>query len=60
MTQYAGLGAKPVGSDPAIFVRFKASEGEKWRDIVKAAQITPQWWNPGGFGHSVPAEMLSR
>lgn len=42
VTQYAGLGAKPVGSDPAEFSRFNVSEGEKWRDIVKAAQITPQ------------------
>ncbi len=42
VTQYAGLGAKPVGSDPATFTRFNISEGEKWRDIVKAAQITPQ------------------
>ncbi len=42
VTQYAGLGAKPVGSDPATFARFNVSEGEKWRDIVKAAQITPQ------------------
>ncbi|MNY53304.1 Tripartite tricarboxylate transporter family receptor [compost metagenome] len=42
VTQYAGLGAKPVGSDPATFARFNVTEGEKWRDIVKAAQIVPQ------------------
>lgn len=42
VTQYTGLGAKPVGSDPATFTRFNVSEGQKWRDIVKAAQITPQ------------------
>jgi len=42
VTQYAGMGAKPVGSDPATFAQFNVSEGEKWRDIVKAAQIKPQ------------------
>jgi len=42
VTQYTALGAKPVGSDPATFTRFNVSEGQKWRDIVTAAQITPQ------------------
>ncbi|MBO9353276.1 tripartite tricarboxylate transporter substrate binding protein [Bordetella petrii] len=42
VAQYAGLGAKPVGSDPQTFARFTEAEGKKWRDIVNAAQIQPQ------------------
>ncbi|MBV7484558.1 tripartite tricarboxylate transporter substrate binding protein [Bordetella sp. BOR01] len=42
VSQYASLGAKPVGSDPQTFARFTESEGKKWRDIVTAAQIQPQ------------------
>lgn len=40
--QYAGLGAKPVGSDPHAFARFTEAEGKKWLDIVTAARIQPQ------------------
>ncbi|WP_338879833.1 tripartite tricarboxylate transporter substrate binding protein [Achromobacter veterisilvae] len=42
ISQYASMGAKPVGSTPEAFARFNAAEGEKWRGIVTAAGITPQ------------------
>ncbi|MGY6273370.1 Bug family tripartite tricarboxylate transporter substrate binding protein [Achromobacter denitrificans] len=42
ISQYASMGAKPVGSAPADFARFNETEGRKWREIVTAAGITPQ------------------
>ena len=33
--QYGGMGAEPVGSTPADFKRYNASEGEKWGEIVR-------------------------
>ncbi|MDR6601942.1 tripartite-type tricarboxylate transporter receptor subunit TctC [Achromobacter deleyi] len=42
ISQYASMGAKPVGSSPADFARFNLAEGQKWREIVTAAGIVPQ------------------
>lgn len=42
ITQYAALGAKPVGSDPAAFAAFNVSEADKWREIVRAAGLPLQ------------------
>ncbi len=39
---YAGLGAKPVGSEPGAFARFTEAEGKKWKDVVAAAGIEAQ------------------
>lgn len=33
--QYGGMGAVPVGSTPAEFTRYNASESVKWTDIVR-------------------------
>src|SRR5690606_14310338 len=44
--QYAGLGAKPVGSDPQAFARFTEVEGKKWLAIVTAARIQSQLTAP--------------
>lgn len=33
--QYGGMGAEPVGSTPADFKRYNASEGLKWGEIVR-------------------------
>ena len=33
--QYAGMGAEPVGSSPAEFARYNASEAVKWEEIVR-------------------------
>ncbi len=33
--QYADMGAEPVGSSPADFARYNASEGRKWAEIVR-------------------------
>ena len=33
--QYGGMGAEPVGSTPAEFARYNATEGVKWADIVR-------------------------
>lgn len=33
--QYAGMGAEPVGSSPAEFSRYNASEAIKWEEIVR-------------------------
>ena len=35
MEQYAGMGAEPVGSSPAEFARYNASEAVKWEEIVR-------------------------
>ncbi|WP_257993385.1 tripartite tricarboxylate transporter substrate binding protein [Cupriavidus pauculus] len=33
--QYADMGAEPIGSSPADFARYNASEGKKWAEIVR-------------------------
>ncbi len=33
--QYGAMGAEPVGSTPAEFARYNATEGVKWADIVR-------------------------
>lgn len=33
--QYAGMGAEPVGSTPAEFAKYNASEAVKWEKIVR-------------------------
>jgi tripartite-type tricarboxylate transporter receptor subunit TctC len=33
--QYTSMGAEPVGSTPAEFAKFNASEGIKWAEIVR-------------------------
>lgn len=33
--QYAAMGAEPVGSSPAEFARYNASEAVKWEEIVR-------------------------
>lgn len=35
MEQYAGMGAEPVGSTPAEFSKYNASEAVKWEAIVR-------------------------
>ena len=40
--QYAGLGAQPVGSSPQVFARYVESEGKKWAEIVRAADVPLQ------------------
>jgi tripartite-type tricarboxylate transporter receptor subunit TctC len=41
-SQYAVLGAVPVGSSPQAFARYVDTEHTKWAAIVKAAGLTPQ------------------
>lgn len=40
--QYAGMGAIPVGSSPEVFAQYVTSEGKKWAEIVRAADVPKQ------------------
>lgn len=39
---YASLGAQPVGSTPQEFAAYNRSEGEKWAELVKLANVPKQ------------------
>lgn len=40
--QYASMGAIPVGSSPKVFAQYVSSEGKKWAEIVRAADVPKQ------------------
>lgn len=42
MAQYATMGAEPVGSSPKEFAQYVESEGKKWAELVKQANVPLQ------------------
>jgi tripartite-type tricarboxylate transporter receptor subunit TctC len=40
--QLTGMGAKPIGNTPDAFAAFIKAERQKWAEVIKAANVSPE------------------